>query len=280
MPNKREFLIIDHSSLVFRSWFAVYKVPEDKRVNAAGKLFYNWLKTFQNERKPKYAASIMDVNNRQSENFQQNVDYKTGRHTDQLLKDNFQVFEEISKSLGYQTFGIDGNEADDTIATIVKKLHSTKNQPHTAVIVSGDKDILQLVNDEKEISVISLINGGGQKQWFEEQVKDYFKLDNPSLIAEYKALVGDGSDGYTGVSGVGGGKGSTLVNKYQTLDNIYSAVASGDIKGKLAEHLIEDKDYAYTCYQLAKLNQKLKMPQNHRNLRSLLVSRTLNENLN
>ena len=112
-----------------------------------------------------------------------------------------------------------GYEADDVIGTITKSQMLKKQMINETIIVTGDRDIFQLINEKVKVFTPTkgLSNG---KLWGEEEVKAEFDFA-PIQMVDYKALVGDSSDNYPGVAGVGPKTARDLIVKYQSVENIY-----------------------------------------------------------
>lgn len=152
-------------------------------------------------------------------------------------------------------YALGGYEADDLIGTIVQKSLrkvSAKSQHHLVskvTIITGDKDLMQLVSDK--VSLFVPIRGLSETKLFgPDEVKEKLGV-NPNQVIDLKALMGDMSDSYPGVAGVGPVAAIDLLKNYQTLDNIYQHL--DDIKAPLREKLIKDKDNAYLSQKLATL---------------------------
>jgi DNA polymerase-1 len=151
-----------------------------------------------------------------------------------LIKANVQIFE------------VDGYEADDLIGTISKQ--SVKaDKDLQVIIVSGDRDLLQLVNHN--VLMMAPITGITKMILFdEEKVKEKYGL-NPHQFIDYKALVGDSSDNYPGVGGIGPKTAANLLNKYETFENIYRNL--GELPENLALKLAQDAEQAAMAKKLA-----------------------------
>ena len=141
-------------------------------------------------------------------------------------------------------FEVDGYEADDLIGTISKEAKAKDLQ---TIIVSGDRDLLQLVNGK--VLMLAPIIGMTKMTLFDEtKVREKYGLE-PWQIVDYKALVGDASDNYPGVSGIGPKTASGLLNKYQTLEGIYQHL--GELSPQVQEKLAQDAEQAALAKKLA-----------------------------
>ena len=141
-------------------------------------------------------------------------------------------------------FEVDGYEADDLIGTISKQ---AKNKDLQTIIVSGDRDLLQLVNNR--VLMMAPITGMTKMTLFDEvKVREKYGLE-PWQIVDYKAFVGDASDNYPGVTGIGPKTAATLLAKYQTLEGVYEHLA--ELSPQLQEKLANDAEQAALAKKLA-----------------------------
>lgn len=160
------------------------------------------------------------------------------------LSPQFEMTDKALDSAKIVRFGIDGYEADDLIGTL--SVQATKKGIQT-IIVSGDRDLLQLVNNK--VLMIAPITGMTKMTLFDEvKVKEKYGLE-PHQIIDYKALVGDASDNYPGVGGIGPKGAANLLNKYQTLENIYKHIS--DLPIGLQEKLAQDAEQSALAKKLA-----------------------------
>ncbi len=142
-----------------------------------------------------------------------------------------------------------GYEADDVIGTIASQYKVLSTKYKELIIVTGDRDILQLVDDEKNIKLFMPIGGLSNGKIFAEKETVERMGVLPNQIADYKALVGDPSDNYFGIAGIGPKTASSLLAKYKTLGGIYEHIS--EIQEKLQIKLSEGKESAYLSYKLA-----------------------------
>jgi len=126
---------------------------------------------------------------------------------------------EILKKAKVEIFEVDGYEADDLIGTIATQAVDGRRLKIEVFIVSGDRDLLQLVNSH--VKMIAPVTGLTNMLIFDEALVLQKYGIKPSQMVDYKALVGDPSDNYPGVSGIGSKTASNLINEYESLENIY-----------------------------------------------------------
>jgi len=163
--------------------------------------------------------------------------------TDLDLVSQIEKTKEVIKAFNLPMLSKKGFEADDVIGTLVQKYKNKIN----VVIVTGDRDILQLVDKNVKVfmPIVGLSNG---KLFGEEETLERMGVV-PKLIPDYKALVGDASDNYFGVTGIGPVTTIKLLDEFKSLDNIYKNIK--EIQPKVAEKLIKDKKSALMSYKLA-----------------------------
>ena len=139
-----------------------------------------------------------------------------------------------------------GYEADDLIGTLSKNLFK-KKFIKKITIITGDKDLMQLVNHK--ISLYMPIHGLSESKLYgKEEVKERLGVP-PSQVIDLKALMGDSSDNYPGVSGIGPVVAISLLSEYGNLDNIYKNIDK--IKPIIANKLTKDRENAYMSQKLA-----------------------------
>lgn len=148
------------------------------------------------------------------------------------------------KAVNIPVYSKSGFEADDVIGTI-----ATNSGLDEVIVVTGDRDILQIVNDENNIKLFMPIAGLSNGKIFTE-VETIERMGvKPNQIPDYKALVGDPSDNYFGISGIGPKTAIGLLEKFNTLNGIYKHLK--DLPDKLKEKLEKGKESAELSYKLA-----------------------------
>ncbi|MBR4003486.1 MAG: DNA polymerase I [Clostridia bacterium] len=245
------FVIIDGNSLINRAFFALPLLSNSKGEFSNGVYgFANILIKTILENKPKYIAVALDYGKKTFRNTMY-ADYKGKRKpTPEELKSQFPILKEMLNTMGIKYIEKEGFEADDIIGTLTKKF-STKN-----VVITGDKDSLQLINDNTEVWLTK--KGITEiKLMTEKSLKEEMNLE-PWQIIELKSLMGDSSDNIPGVAGVGEKTAINLLTQYSSLDGVYKNIEQ--VKGKLQEKLLNSKNDAYLSKELATIN--LEVPLN------------------
>lgn len=205
-------LIFDGNALVHRAYHAVPPLnsPDGRLVNAV----YGFMSSFLAAIKlfePTYVAVAFDV---AGGTFRDDLykEYKATRvPADQALYDQIPLIQNVLETMNVPMFGIKGFEADDVIATIV-----AKNKGAKTIIVTGDNDALQLVNDN--VKVYSLARGVKNAVLYDEQ-KVLAKYGIPAKnVVDLKAIAGDASDNIKGVPGIGPKGAVKLIVEYGAVE--------------------------------------------------------------
>jgi len=172
------------------------------------------------------------------------VGYQANRpRTDSELSSQFEITYKVLEAMNIPIYKLEGFEADDVLGTIAYQLKNIDQ----VVIVTGDRDILQLVGGKVKVymPVKSLVDA---KLYGESDVVGRMGV-KPDKIVDYKALVGDPSDNYFGVSGIGPKTAIGLIDKYGGVDNIYKHL--GEITEKTSRKLAEGAESAGLSKKLA-----------------------------
>lgn len=250
MDEQAKLLLIDGNSIAFRAFYALYQQVErfknaDGLHTSAMFGFKNMLDVVLDRYQPTHVLVAFDAG-KKTFRTQKYTDYKGGRKkTPQELSEQFPYLKEMLNYMGLATYELKNYEADDIIGTMA---HSAKQAGMPTVILTGDRDLTQLADDLVTVAVTK--SGVNQiEDYTPAHVKEKLGL-TPAQIIDLKALMGDTSDNYPGVTKVGEKTALKLLHEYGSLDNLYANVEAMK-KSKLKEHLIEDKDVAFMCQDLA-----------------------------
>ena len=141
---------------------------------------------------------------------------------DEGLSGQIERMHEVLEKMNVSVFEMDGYEADDVIGTIASEVIVPKNPKLEVIIITGDRDILQLVNDR--VKVYMPVKGLSVSKLFgEKEVEEKFGIKSSQMV-DYKALVGDQSDNYPGVGGIGPKTASGLLSRFKTLEKLYRKI--------------------------------------------------------
>lgn len=246
--KKDIFMVIDGSAIVHRAYHAMPPLNRsDGTPTGAVHGFFSMLLKLISEVRPSHIAVAFD---RPAPNFRKTLfkEYQAQRPTtDSELSPQFGIIIDILKEARIPTYAMDGFEADDIIGTIGE---IAKKRGEIVYIVTGDKDMMQLVNHRAK--VLMPIKGISEMKLFDSaRVKEQFGVP-PSEIVELKALQGDASDNYPGVPGIGPKTAAGLILEYKTVENVYKNIEKIRQKNlSLAEKLKKGHKSAILCHQLA-----------------------------
>lgn len=243
----KKFVLIDGNALIHRGFHAI--PPLYTKSGEMTNAVYGFTTVFLgvlSEETPDYIAVTFDKKGptHRHEVFK---DYKATRvkAPDELYAQIPRI-KEVVETFNIPIFEKSGYEADDLIATLVKIL---KEEDLQIVIVTGDKDALQLVG--KNVVMASPRKGYREVLYYTPEVVQEKLGISPRQVVDYKGLCGDSSDNIPGVAGVGPKTASGLLQKYGTLEGIYENVE--EIPGKIGEKIASSKEDAFFSRDLAQL---------------------------
>lgn len=240
-----KLVLIDGNSLINRAFYAmpVLTTKDGTPTNAVYGFMNMYFKMLA-EIEPTYVAVAFDL---KAPTFRHKLydGYKaTRKPMPEELRPQIPLLKKVLAQMGVKTLEKEGVEADDIIGTVAKKADVY------TIIITGDRDSFQLVDDTTE--VLFTKRGITDTQALNSQ--NFFAETgiNPDQVIHLKSLMGDSSDNIPGVSGVGEKTAKTLLNDYKTLEGVYENI--DNIKGKLKEKLVENKDLAFLSKTLATIN--------------------------
>lgn len=264
----KKIVLIDGNNLLFRSYYATAysgSMMKNSHGLATNALygFINMLNKIVQEENPEYVMVAFDKG-KTFRHLKYEV-YKGGRsETPNELIEQFPYARRLCDSMGIKYFEIDNYEADDIIGTFAKKVDEDKDLE--ALIVSSDKDLLQLITDKVKVKLLKM--------------HDYIMMDKqtfydtyglmPPLMVDLKALMGDASDNIPGVKGIGEKTALSLLHTYGSLNGVYENIDS--IKGKTKEKLLNDKEMAYLSYDIATIYKEVPINTDIDNIKYLGIN--------
>lgn len=241
-------MLVDGSAIVHRAYHAMPALTRsDGTPTGAVQGFFSMIFKVMQELRPAHIAIAFD---RPTPNFRKELfkGYQAQRPaTESDLSPQFGIIQEILVKAKIPIYAVDGLEADDVIGTIAEK---AKETGHIVYIVTGDRDMLQLVNHKTK--VLAPVKGISEMTLYdEEKVREKYGI-SASQFVEMKALMGDASDNYPGVTGIGPKTASSLITQYGTVENIYKNISKLKTQNpKLAEKLEKGEEHARLAHQLA-----------------------------
>ena len=249
-------IVIDGNSLVYRTYWATYGMLDYFKknnlipTNAVNLFTKSVLNLFNNEQY-NYAFVAFD---HAKHTFRSNIldQYKANRKPmPNDLKIQLPMIFTMLKAMGIYFCSKEGYEADDLIGSFCQIMNDMKIHVN---VFSGDRDMLQLVNDFTKVNLFKV----GVSQVVTYNLANFSQLYYgllPKQVVDYKAIVGDGSDNFPGIKGIGPKVAIKLLTKYGSLDNVYANLNNLSLKQKqLFEH---NKNEAYLCYKIATINKTL-----------------------
>ncbi|HFU3734133.1 TPA: DNA polymerase I [Streptococcus suis] len=253
--DKNKLLLIDGSSVAFRAFFALYhqidrfKSPTGLHTNAIYG-FHLMLDHMMKRIEPTHILVAFDAGKTtfRTEMF---ADYKAGRaKTPDEFREQFPFIRQMLDAMGIKHYELNQYEADDIIGTLDKMAERT-DIPFDVTIVSGDKDLIQLTDEN---TVVEISKKGVAE--FEEFTPAYLmeKMGiTPTQFIDLKALMGDKSDNIPGVTKIGEKTGLKLLTEFGSLEGIYEHIDSMKAS-KMKENLIADKEQAFLSRTLATID--------------------------
>lgn len=253
--KKNKLLLIDGSSVAFRAFFALYN-QIDRFKNANGlhtNAIYGFnlmLDHMMKRIEPTHILVAFDAG-KTTFRTEMYADYKAGRaKTPDEFREQFPFIRQMLDAMGVKHYELAQYEADDIIGTLDKMAERT-DIPFDVTIVSGDKDLIQLTDEN---TVVEISKKGVAE--FEEFTPAYLmeKMGiTPAQFIDLKALMGDKSDNIPGVTKIGEKTGLKLLIEHGSLDGIYENIDSMKAS-KMKENLIADKEQAFLSRTLATID--------------------------
>lgn len=250
--KREKFVIIDGNALIHRSFHALPPLTTTKgeQVNAVYGFASVLLKVIK-ELKPDYIAATFDlaVPTFRHKAYEQ---YKATRvKAPQELYDQIPRVKDLVRAFNIPIYEQQGFEADDVIGTVAAKL---SRQPIDTIIVTGDMDTLQLVDDQTK--VYTLKQGIGETSIYgPDEVRERYGGLSPDQMIDYKALRGDPSDNIPGVRGIGEKTAITLLQTFKNIDALFDAIHKQSPKAKAIKERI--RELLTTHERDARLSKKL-----------------------
>lgn len=232
----KRLVLIDGNAILHRAYHALppLTAPDGSLVNAVYGFTSMLLKLFA-DLKPDYLAVAFD---RPKPTFRKEIykEYQAKRpKMDEELISQIEKVHEVVRAFGVPIYEVDGYEADDVIGTIARSV--PKDKVDQIIIVTGDHDLLQLVDEHTFIYM--LLRGLTEAKLYDtSEVKEKLGIA-PKLIPDYKAIAGDASDNYPGVPGVGPKTAAQLLTAFGSLAKLYQNLKKKEATEKISESLRE-----------------------------------------
>ncbi len=246
-------MLIDGNSVAYRAFFALPPLTNASGLHTNAIFgFTTMLLKLLEEHKPTHVLVAFDAG-KVTFRHEGYSEYKGGRQkTPAELSEQFPVLKELIASFGIAQFELSGYEADDIIGTLTKQ---ADEQGVDAIVVSGDKDMLQLSSARVTVAVTK--KGVSEVELYTpELIQEKYGLE-PGQIIDLKGLMGDTSDNIPGVPGVGEKTALKLLHEYASVENVLDNLDK--LKGKLKENMEAHRDDALMSKKLATIFREVPM---------------------
>jgi len=246
MLKPKTFYLIDGSSYIFRAFFGVRQQLSTSKGFPTNALygFINMLQKVIRDEKPDYLVVAFDS---PEKTFRHKIfpDYKANRDAPpEELSKQFPYFEPLVEAYGLSSIRRPGFEADDIIGTLALK---GGQEGLDVVIVSGDKDMMQLISPN-----VHMLDTMKNKKFMDKEVLEKFGVP-PDKVIEVMGLMGDSSDNIPGVTGVGPKTAAELIQKFGSIESLYKRIEEVE-KKKVKEKLERDKESAFMSRELVSID--------------------------
>ena len=244
-----KLLILDGNSVINRAFFGVKPLTTREGLYTHAIYgFLNILEKMEKEEQPEAIAVAFDLHGPTFRHLKYDG-YKANRHgMPEELAMQMPVMKDVLRAMNIPIYECQGWETDDIIGTVGR---ICSNNDWECVIVTGDRDSLQLIDQNVHVKLV--ISKPGQTTatlYTEEKFREEYGFE-PKKLIDLKALMGDSSDNIPGVAGDGPKTAKDLLAKFGSLDGVYENIEDSSIRPKLREKLVNDKDKAYLSYDLA-----------------------------
>lgn len=251
----KKLLLVDGNSLLFRAYYStIYSNALSTSTGIPTNAVFGFITMMNKAMQMIQPDAVLVAWDAAKKTFRTELmeSYKGNRPPlDDELAVQMPIVREYLDEAGFVRYEQPGYEADDIIGSMVQAAEDMET-----VILTGDKDLLQLVNPTTK--VMMMIKGLQQVQIMDEQaIYNKYGL-KPEQIIDLKGLMGDPSDNIPGVKGVGEKTALALLEKYGTVQGVYDHI--DEIKGKRKENLIQGKDSAFLSRELATIFTQMELP--------------------
>ena len=244
-----KLLILDGNSVINRAFYGVKPLTNREGLYTHAIFgFLNILEKMEKEEQPEAVCVAFDLHGPTFRHLRYDG-YKATRHgMPEELAQQMPVMKQVLKAMNIPIYECQGWEADDVIGTVGR---ICSNNEWECVIVTGDRDSLQLIDENVHIKLVVTKAGQTGATLYTKEIFEKEYGFAPKKLIDLKALMGDSSDNIPGVKGIGEKTAKTLLQKFGSLDGVYENLEDPSIKPKMREKLVNDKEMAYLSYELA-----------------------------
>ncbi len=265
-----KIVLIDGNSILNRAFYGIMgskmlTTPDGKYTNAVYGFLAILFKVLE-DINPQYLMVTFDLK-APTARHKLYEGYKANRQgMPKELAEQMPILKEILEAMNITIIEKEGYEADDVLGTIAKK---AERKGLDVTIVSGDRDTFQLTSDKIKVRIPHTKVGKTEVDTFDKkEIKKKYGV-TPNQLIEVKGLMGDTSDNIPGVPGIGEKTALELIKKYHTIDNLYEKIEKqeDDIKPKMKEKLLENRELAELSRTLGTINVKVPIEEDIENLK-------------
>ena len=244
-----KLLILDGNSVINRAFFGVRPLTtRDGLYTHAIYGFLNILERMEKEEQPEAVCVAFDLHGPTFRHLRYDGYKATRKGMPEELAMQMPIMKDVLRAMNIPIYECQGWEADDVIGTVGK---ICSDQDWECVIVTGDRDSLQLIDENVHVKLVISKPGQTSATLYDEaRFREEYGFE-PKKLIDLKALMGDSSDNIPGVAGVGPKTAGELLQKFGSLDGVYENLQDASIRPKLREKLENGKESAYLSYELA-----------------------------
>ena len=244
-----KLVILDGNSVINRAYFGVRPLTTREGIYTNAIYgFLNILEKIEKEEQPEAICVAFDLHGPTFRHLRYDQ-YKANRHgMPEELAMQMPLMKQVLGAMNIPIYQCQGWEADDVIGTVGK---ICSNNEWECVIVTGDRDSLQLIDENVHVKLVITKAGQTTATLYD---RDKFMEEygfEPKKMVDLKALMGDSSDNIPGVAGVGPKTATDLLLRFGSLDEVYANLEDASIRPKLREKLESGRENAYLSYELA-----------------------------
>lgn len=251
--SSSELYLLDGHSLTFRAYYGMrgnLTTPDGSPVSCVYGFLRMLLKIWD-EHNPKNFAVVFDTG---GPTFRDEIyaEYKANREAPPPdFSDQMEMILKLLKSMGVAVYQVPGFEADDVLATMTAEY---EREGGRSVVITADKDLFQLVNDQTRLLRVSAFGKDDFKLYDEAAVEERMGV-RPDQVADWLALVGDPSDNIPGVPSIGAKGATVLLKEFSSVDNLLDHAE--DVKSKRQKNsLVENEEVARLSLRLSRVNRE------------------------
>ncbi len=244
-----KLLILDGNSVINRAYFGVKPLTTREGLYTHAIYgFLNILERMEKEEQPDAVCVAFDLHGPTFRHLRYDG-YKATRHgMPEELAQQMPVMKQVLTAMNIPIYACQGWEADDVIGTVGK---ICSNNGWECVVVTGDRDSLQLIDENVHIKLVISRPGQTTATLYTKEIFEAEYGFEPKKLVDLKAIMGDSSDNIPGVKGIGEKGAKALLQQFGSLDGVYANLDDPSIKPKMREKLENDRKNAYLSYELA-----------------------------